>query len=60
MEEYQEKLLAFNAAKEIVIAKMATTSSTTNKDSGQATGEYFEALYQKLLDFVPHLTGNNQ
>lgn len=45
--------IAFDTAKEIVVAKMATTSPTTNRETGKAVGEYFEEIYKKLLEIIP-------
>lgn len=40
---------AFESAKEIVIAKLSTSSSTSsNKKVGEDIGEMFEAIYNKL------------
>lgn len=41
---------ALDAAKEIVIAKVANSSALEHEASGKATGEYFEQIYKKLLD----------
>lgn len=45
--------LAFEAAKDIVVARMATISVPVNKEDGKATGEFFEEVYKKLLEILP-------
>lgn len=37
-------------AKEIVIAKMQTSSASTNKDSGKAHAQYLETIYNKVVE----------
>jgi len=45
--------LAFNAAKEIVIAKLSQSSpSVSNAAAGKGIGEMFEAIYEKLLQIT--------
>lgn len=46
------ELLAFKTAKEIVVAKMANTDRCTDGATGELVGEYFEAIYNKLLEIA--------
>lgn len=42
--------MAFNATKEIVIAKLSQASpSASNAGTGKAIGEMFEAIYEEIL-----------
>lgn len=44
--------LAFNTAKEIVVAKMSNAEHSIDRTTGGLVGEYFEALYNKLLEIA--------
>lgn len=46
------ELLAFKTAKEIVVAKMTNTDRCTDGATGELVGEYFEAIYNKLLEIA--------
>ncbi len=41
--------LAFETAKEIVVARMASAEHRIGAVSGKLVGEYFEEIYNKLL-----------
>lgn len=43
---------AFEAAKEIVIAKMTNTTIPPCEDSGKNVGEFFQEIYDKLLEIA--------
>lgn len=44
-----DERLVFEAAKEIVIARMANSAVHLNADGGESVGEFFNAIYLKLL-----------
>ena len=44
--------LAFNTAKEIVVARMSNAEHSIDGTTGELVGEYFEALYNKLLEIA--------
>lgn len=41
---------AFEAAKEIVIAKMSNTHLGISREAGKMVGEYFQEIYKKVLE----------
>lgn len=43
---------AFEAAKEIVVARVTNAQHSTNKESGKNVAEYFESIYNKLLEIA--------
>lgn len=42
-------VIAFNATKEIVIAKVGSSTISPNEESGKAIADMFEAIYNRLL-----------
>lgn len=44
--------LAFETAKEIVVARMSNSQHQINAESGELVGKYFEAIYNKLLEIT--------
>ena len=42
-------VIAFNATKEIVIAKVGSSTISPNEESGKAIADMFEAIYSRLL-----------
>lgn len=44
---------AMQTAKEIVIAKLSTSSpNSSNKESGEAIGEMYEAIFNKIYEIA--------
>ena len=43
---------AFDAAKEIVIAKMESSSESSDKTGGKNTADFFEEIYTRLLALI--------
>ena len=50
MNRYERE--AFNAAKDILVAKVSNTDIPANGVGGQAIGDCFEAIYTKLLQIL--------
>lgn len=46
----QEK--ALNIACQIVVAKMSNNTETADKITGNATGEFFKAVYDGVLEII--------
>lgn len=44
--------IAFETAKEIVVARMANAEHRIDGATGELVGEYFEAIYNKLLEIA--------
>ncbi len=44
--------LAFDATKEIVIAKMTNTTLPPCEDSGSNVGDFFKEIYNKILEIA--------
>ena len=44
--------LAFETAKEIVVASMTNTQHCINKESGESVADFFETVYNKLLEIT--------
>lgn len=44
--------IAFETAKEIVVARMANAEHRIDEATGELVGEYFEAIYNKLLEIA--------
>ena len=42
--------IAFETTKEIVVARMNNAQHKLSTESGELVGEYFEAIYNKLLE----------
>lgn len=43
------KKYAFDAAKEIVIAKMTSSTTSADKNGGKNVADFFEEIYTRLL-----------
>ena len=43
---------AFQAAKEIVIAKMSNSTLSISEKTGQTVGDYFQEIYKKVLEIA--------
>lgn len=46
------EIRAFEAAKEIVIARMTNSATHSNAEGGERVGEFFKAIYLKLLEIT--------
>lgn len=44
--------LAFNATKEIVVARMSNAKHDINEASGKNVGDYFQAIYDKIREIT--------
>lgn len=44
--------IAFDATKEIVIAKMTNTTLAPCKNGGKDVGDFFQEIYDKLLEIA--------
>lgn len=44
--------MAFESAKEIVVARMANTTVSPNKDGGKWVADFFEEVYNRLAEIV--------
>lgn len=51
-----DKRLAFDAAKEIVIAKMGNSSIHADENSGKEVADFFEQIYSRLLTITQKTT----
>lgn len=47
--------IAFEATKEIVIAKMTSSSISPSTDGGEKVGDFFKGIYDKILEITKEL-----